>query len=104
MKKEVNIKVTIINIALVISILLFLGSINLLVSQGRNSTVLWLGSLSFLGIIITILMRVFVHRHAQHSENKQDLNSNRALLKEILSDGVIDEEELNQIKEMKIGK
>lgn len=96
-KKDVDIKITILNIMLVIGILLFLGCINTIVKKGvSKDIVIWM-VIGISLIMLSIMLRIIYKKYLLKL-NKEDTKETEKMLKDIISDKVIDEEEVEKIK------
>lgn len=81
MKKDVDIKNTIINIFLVSGILLFLGSLSTIIKSGFQSNSIIFGIAGVLMISISITLKTF------RSKRKTEINDKKELIEKIINDG-----------------
>lgn len=100
MRRNTDIKVTFLNIFMVIGILVFLGAVNIAFANGIvQSTIVW-GSIGIFLIAGAVTLRILYSK----TKPEKPACPNRAMLESIVSDGVIDKEEVEKIKEMNVKK
>lgn len=100
-RKDTDIYNVVLSLFLVVGLLLFAGSLNVIISGGISANnILW----AVTGLVVATLTVVIRIIRTKRRTPAPPHAKTREMFEEIIKDGIIDEQELNHIKSMKVGK